>query len=134
VKPGHWTPGFEEIHFRERLVAAAAASMREDAGSVTEKASPLHIISCDDPDDYRRETVNGAICQISPLSPGNGFFRVSFATTGPNDPPTVTLRAKGVELAKAETVLAASTADRDMPLRYFLAMFIFFTIVSTAGW
>jgi hypothetical protein len=33
VKPGHWTPGFQEIYFREGSPAAAAASMREDAGS-----------------------------------------------------------------------------------------------------
>jgi hypothetical protein len=72
--------------------------------AVTETASPLHRVTCND-------LVNGATCQIGPLLAGNGFFRVSFAATGTNDSPAVTMAAKGVQLAKAEAVLAASRAD-----------------------
>jgi hypothetical protein len=99
--------------------------------AVTETASPLHKIGCSD-------LANGATCQIGPLSPGNGFFRVSFAATGTNDSPEVTIVAKGVELAKAEAVLADRGSNRLntvlSSLGSPLGLFVLFCILSVFSW
>lgn len=68
--------------------------------AVVETATPLHKMTCTD------ATQNTLTCQMSPVLARNGFYRVSFAVTADNTGPTISMVAKGVELAKTETALA----------------------------
>jgi hypothetical protein len=86
----------------------------------------LHRIACND-------LKNGATCELHPLSPGNGYFRVSFAATGPGDPPEVTLVAKGVELAKAEAVLASKGELLGIPIATFATIIMLSGYVLDSG-
>ncbi len=85
-----------------------------DRITLSEAPSPLHQIYC-------KELSNGAECEMSPLAPGKGEFRISFATDT-QQPPHAVMVAKNVDLTKAEVVPAEGRGGIKWISGLFLAM------------
>lgn len=95
---------------RAEMAVVFPQNVRLLSKPLIETASPVHHMSCED------QVQNSIVCHIDPLKADDGFFRISFAATGANTSPTLSMAAKGVELAKVEEILA----DRDIFFKYQL--------------